>query len=184
MRPVLLTLCLWWAFGCTMTPQKPDASQYRRLGDSIATLTQQALLKNVVQAVTDSGFSYAIRYCNVHAVALTSALAGTGQVLSIQRLSDKNRNPDNRITEAADQSAFAYLQSGGADTLIFREGEAVYYKSIKIMMPTCLKCHGSDADLDASVAEVLKEKYPGDLARNYRMGDLRGMWKIVMKTES
>ncbi|MCS6991749.1 MAG: DUF3365 domain-containing protein [Chitinophagales bacterium] len=174
---------LWGIIGCSNPSEEQSKEYYRRIGDSITTLTQQALLKNVVQAVADSGFAFAIRYCNVHAIPLTSEQAGKGNVVSIQRLTDRNRNPNNKITAAEDHRVFEYFRAGGTDTLLFRDEEVVYYKPIKIFMPTCLKCHGSASDLAEGVAAVLNEKYPQDLARNYTMGELRGMWKVVMKKQ-
>jgi hypothetical protein len=56
----------------------------------------------------------------------------------------------------------------------------VYYKPIRIAMPACLKCHGSaEKDIDPKTLAIIRQKYPDDLATNYKEGDLRGLWKIT-----
>lgn len=38
----------------------------------------------------------------------------------------------------------------------------------------CVKCHGTKKDMDPAVAEWVDLVYPGDKARGFRVGDLRG----------
>jgi hypothetical protein len=64
------------------------------------------------------------------------------------------------------------------DTLIVSLGKATYYKPILIGMPTCLKCHGSEKEIDSKTLEIINDRYPNDLAKGYKMGDFRGAWKI------
>ncbi len=46
-------------------------------------------------------------------------------------------------------------------------------------MPACLKCHGLPGkDIDANTLALLQKKYPEDKATGYKLGDLRGAWKI------
>lgn len=63
-------------------------------------------------------------------------------------------------------------------------GEVHYYKPILIAMPTCVKCHGGKSDITESTQNSITQKYPGDKAVNYKMGDLRGMWKIKLMTNN
>jgi hypothetical protein len=74
-----------------------------------------------------------------------------------------------------------HFVAGRKDTLLIGDQHAVYYKPIKIMMPTCLKCHGNSSDLDAAALQQIQVKYPDDLAVNYEQGQLRGMWKVKMR---
>lgn len=102
--------------------------------------------------------------------------------VSIQRISGKNRNENNSPT-AADKPVLEWLSSSEHnDTLVNSDDGYVYYKSIRIGMPTCLKCHGTPyQDIDTATVEVLNQYYPKDLARNYKIGDFRGAWKIGFK---
>jgi len=40
--------------------------------------------------------------------------------------------------------------------------------------PVCVKCHGKDGEMDQAVREWVKLVYPGDKARGFKVGDLRG----------
>jgi len=46
--------------------------------------------------------------------------------------------------------------------------------------PLCLSCHGDPAAIKDDVKAVLKQRYPGDKATGYQIGDLRGaLWAEV-----
>lgn len=54
-----------------------------------------------------------------------------------------------------------------------------YYKPI-LIQPMCLSCHGTAGkEIASELLLVLDSLYPGDKARGYKAGDLRGMWHIV-----
>lgn len=155
--------------------------QYKSLGDSIAVQTQTELLKSISKAIADGGVAFAIDYCNINAETITNQSVDDKKIVSVQRLSDKNRNPNNQILSKEDRVAFDYVKAQGKDTIFYSNKEIIYYKPIKIMMPTCLKCHGNKNEIEPSVYENIVSKYPKDLAINYKQGDLRGMWKIKIK---
>ncbi|HNU17009.1 MAG TPA: DUF3365 domain-containing protein [Saprospiraceae bacterium] len=163
----------------TPTPVKnTDPKEFVALGDSISTQVQAVLLKNVSEALGKGGPVYAIDYCNVNAIPLTDSMSKAYHV-EIQRLSDKNRNPVNAIISDSDQKAWSKIQSDKETFAELNEtGEVLYYKPIFTGMPACMKCHGSEQDIASDALELLGEKYPEDKATGYRMGDLRGMWKI------
>jgi hypothetical protein len=59
----------------------------------------------------------------------------------------------------------------------------VYYKPIKIGMPTCLQCHGKPKeDINEATASTIRKKYRFDKATGYAMGNLRGAWKLTFST--
>ena len=46
-------------------------------------------------------------------------------------------------------------------------------------MSTCLKCHGKpDIDIAQGTLKKINQLYPNDLAKGYKLDDLRGLWKI------
>lgn len=73
-------------------------------------------------------------------------------------------------------------ESDKAKHLVMREKNTVYYyKAISIGMPTCLKCHGDKSvEIDPLALKLIAQKYPEDKATGYKIGELRGMWKIKM----
>lgn len=175
---VLLTQLL----GCkSSSKDSPDLSEYRRLGDSITKVAQRNLLVTVSGAIADSGYGYAISFCNLNASHITNQVVDGKKVLAIQRLTDRNRNPANRIHSSQDSLVFQTFKDRTTDTLIVKGKEVLYYKPIKIMMPLCLRCHGNLNEMDNEVVQLLNNKYPDDRAVNYKENDLRGMWKVTMR---
>ena len=157
-----------------------DTASYLQQGDSISATVQKVLLTNVMQAMKAGGPGYAVTFCNEQAMPLTDSLAKSHNCL-IQRVSDKYRNPANKLS-VQDQEVWTKMASAAtAYTISGSEtGLIVFYKPIKIAMPACLTCHGtSGKELDPKTLEIIKQKYPDDLATGYKEGDLRGMWKIT-----
>ncbi len=157
------------------------------LADSISNIAQVTLLQNVGSAMKIGGPVHAVDFCNINAVPLMDSVSKAHQV-KVERVTDKNRNPTNYLKTENDKSAWAkfkssFFKSEKPVPFIVEENQnLIYYKPIAIGMPTCLKCHGApEEDIDAATAEKIKEKYPNDLATNYKMGDFRGMWKLTFE---
>ena len=163
------------------TKNEKEISALKNQADSIATVSQMILLQNVAGAIQKGGIDYAVEFCNIQAMPLTDSIA-EGLNVYIQRLSDKNRNPANAIKTQADSLAWKKIKSKKVDFIEqHNNGEVYYYKPILIAMPTCVKCHGGKSDIAESTQNSIAQKYPGDKAVNYKLGDLRGMWKIKLK---
>jgi hypothetical protein len=181
-----ILLILFFA-ACNSQQQKTDESSntidtaaYLQKGDSISAIVQKVLLANVMQAMKSGGPGYAVSFCNEQAMPLTDSLAKAHNCL-IQRVSDKYRNPANKLT-AQDQEIWAKMASAATAYTISgsENGQVVFYKPIKIAMPACLTCHGTAGkEMDPQTFEIIKQKYPDDLAAGYKEGDLRGLWKIT-----
>ncbi len=155
-----------------------DLAMYLQLGDSIANNAQATLLQNVAAAIQQGGTDFAVEFCNTRAIPLTDSV-GQAYEVSLQRLSDKNRNAENAIETGIDKEAWEEIVSERKHFIKQNEeGKIFYYKPIMIGMETCLKCHGSKDDISSSTQKIIAEKYTADKAIGYQMGDLRGMWKI------
>lgn len=158
-----------------------EKGEWLSLGDSVSMKAQNVLLQNVAAAIQKGGTDYAVDFCNINAVSITDSVADKLKV-HIQRLSNKNRNTANAIETQMDSLAWQKIQ---LDKTPFVErnkaGDLFYYKPISIGMPTCVKCHGSQTDISESTQKIIAQKYPNDKATGYKMGDLRGMWKIKME---
>lgn len=162
------------------TLSEEEKATWAELGDSIATEAQALLLQNLTASIQKGGADHAVEFCNLNAMLLTDSIS-THRKVSVQRLSDKNRNPENGLITQADKQAWDKIKSGKKAFVEQSEyGELYYYKPIMVAMPTCLKCHGGRTDIAESTRELISRKYPGDKATGYAMGDLRGMWKIKL----
>lgn len=163
-----------------------QAKDYRKLGDSISLQAQQTLIKNLLGAIQKGGADYAVEFCNEKAMPLTDSLSEKYRV-EIQRISAKNRNPKN-VASLFDKKILALFESTTVpllkDTLIDTPKGYVYYKPIKIGMPTCLQCHGKPKeDINEATASTIRKKYRFDKATGYAMGELRGAWKLTFSTK-
>ncbi len=172
---------------CNSTQQKSnesslliDSAAIFQKGDTITAQVQKILLTNVMQAIKTGGPAYAVEFCNEKAISLTDSLAHKYNC-RIQRVSDKYRNPVNK-PDSSDAEIFMQIRSSGKMNPIIAEekGQVVYYKPIKIAMPACLQCHGNPGmEVDLKTQDIIRQKYPEDLATGYKEGDLRGLWKIT-----
>ncbi len=145
-----------------------------------------ALREQLSAAFAESGAAAAIQVCNLTAPALTEAVS-SDHGWKIGRTSLKVRNPDNS-PDAWERSVlrmFEARKGQGADPAMLDHAEVVvrdgrrsfrYMKAIVTGKP-CIVCHGSD--LAPDVRAQLDDLYPGDQARGYAPGDLRGGFTIT-----
>lgn len=185
-----LFILLSYMAGCTnkrTTMDNADAQYFLALGDSIASQAQMVLLANVSGAIAREGVAGAFNYCSEKAITLTDSLAQLYGA-SLQRLSDRNRNPDNSLQTSQDRESWEKIKALMSDEksekkhFINQENNQLFYfKAIPIGMDACLKCHGEPGrEIDESTWALLEEKYPEDKATGYLLGQLRGMWKIKL----
>ncbi|MCB0850565.1 MAG: DUF3365 domain-containing protein [Bacteroidetes bacterium] len=168
-----------------------EKQYYLATGDSIATHAQKVLLANVGQAIQNAGVAGAVDFCNVHAMPLTDSVSSIYGI-TIQRVSDRNRNPDNALQSETDKEAWQQMMLMMKDTamkqkqlVLQQDGSVYYYKAIPLGMPTCLSCHGmKDENILPETQQVLSAKYPNDKATGYSIGELRGLWKIKMNPKA
>jgi hypothetical protein len=159
-----------------------EAAAYLLMGDSIAKMTFDTLRTTLLKAIGEKGFSGALAFCNTRALAVTDIYASEG--ITVSRVSDKNRNSKNVLSEYdwkewAKYTGLAAKKDSLKSTIVYRNHEFHYYKPI-LMQSMCLSCHGtSGKDISKDLLRVIDSLYPGDKARGYKQGDLRGMWHIV-----
>ena len=160
-----------------------DNSKYYLLGNEISAAAQGALIQNLSKAIEEGGHSYAVGFCNLKAMQVIDSISLLNTCV-VSRITDLNRNQGNKISNEGDKKIWDYYKGMNrefpfSDTIVENTDNIVYYKPIKIGMPTCLKCHGTPGkDIDPATLAVIDSLYPLDLARNYMSGDLRGLWKI------
>lgn len=150
---------------------------HQKIGDSLSTISQQTLLSNVARELKNGGPVNAIDFCNLNALNLTDSLSKQYNV-KISRITSQPRNQSNLASDSELNILNAMIKSTSKDTVVNNQGDVVYYKSIKLGMSACLKCHGAPTDMDTKALEIIQARYPRDRATNYKMGDFRGAWKI------
>jgi hypothetical protein len=159
--------------------------QFAAEGDSVATLSQKALMQRLTSHIAADGFGGAVTYCSGNALPIMDSLSN-GHGVEIRRISAKYRNPKDQPAEVDTpilHGMEARVQAGqlASDTVVVQDGQMVYYKPILLAMPTCLKCHGGEADLDSLASLRIHELFPTDKAVGYKLGDFRGAWRVRMQ---
>lgn len=153
-------------------------------GEKIAKTSFEAISGALMQAMAKGGVSEAMTYCNISALPITDSLS-ENQKVEIQRLAVKYRNPMNKAIDI-DFDVMQYfqnqLEAGNKPiSVLMQDKDAlVFFKPI-LLMPQCLGCHGNpETEILPETKELLKTYYPDDLATGFKVGDLRGMWKIKL----
>ncbi len=102
-------------------------------------------------------------------------------IWNVKQVADKYRNPDHApATPEAQEALDAFRENPNLISYWQKEelhGEPGlrYYRRINVE-PACLACHG-DAE---SRPDFVKKGYPEDLAFNFEVGDLRGMYAVFL----
>lgn len=97
----------------------------------------------------------------------------------IRQVSAKYRNPSNKPTEREFAVLREFEQDPSKAKIIREEKNAsglpgvALYRRITVEA-SCLKCHGAKE----SRPGFIKVKYPQDLAYDFKVGDLRGMYRV------
>ncbi len=176
-------LSILFFISCNSSKVKIDNetyTSYLKKGVEITNLAQATLLGNVGKAIQKGGPGYAVEFCNLKASSIIDSLNQVNGCV-ISRVTDKNRNPENKISNKQEDLIWeAFRTNSAKDTVVQAKGmNLVYYKPIKIAMTACLNCHGKvDNEIAPATLEKLQKLYPNDLATGYHLNDLRGMWKV------
>ena len=160
-------------------------------GDTDATNARAAIteyaakLKSELQAALARGPIAAVDVCHTRAGRIAAEVGALHEV-TIGRTALKVRNPDNRPGdwERKTLEEFSRALAAGeapgtlsAQTVVGGDGgrEHVYMQPI-MTAPLCLVCHG--AAIDPELAGHIAGLYPGDQARGFAAGDLRGAFVV------
>lgn len=153
---------------------------YEEIGLEYALSTKKLLGENLMGTIQKKGTLEAMAFCNIQAMPLTDSMS-VHHNASIKRVSDKNRNPNNK----ANAEELVYIEEFKKDLLAKREPKPVAIdKGDKIQfyypIPTntmCLQCHGKQ--IKPEVAKQILKLYPKDLAIGYEENEVRGIWSIT-----
>lgn len=153
---------------------------FEELGLDYALSTKAVLGQNLMGAIQAKGTIAALEFCNIQAIPLTDSMSLQFNA-KIKRVSDKNRNPNNK----ANSEELQYIQKFKEIIAANQEPKAVVLdkgKQIQFYYPIttnsmCLQCHGKKVE-DKVRLQTLK-LYPNDLAVGYEENEVRGIWSIT-----
>ena len=153
-------------------------------GRVIAAVTQKALKKELMKAVTEGGAVHAVSFCNVRAMEITDS-SSLAETVKIRRIAKKFRNPLNEMdTNVANlyKGYILHWMNGGRPyaTISWDDnGNPVYYYPINTGA-LCLNCHGKvGEEVKPEIAAKIAELYPNDQAMDFRLNDPRGLWEVT-----
>lgn len=155
-------------------------------GKTIAAEAFSLLSSNLQAAIQSGGVSNALPFCSLAASPLTAGLASKYGV-NLRRITHRARNPHDKANEveAGILRSFEAAVSVG-DTNIsapiatnLLPGMATFFAPIVLNNELCLKCHGeAGREIAPENLAVIQRLYPLDEATGFKLGDLRGAWRI------
>jgi hypothetical protein len=153
-------------------------------GKAIVAETSSLLSSNLQAAIQQGGVSNALPFCSLAASPLTAGMAGKHGV-TIRRITHKPRNPAGRAdaTESAILQQFEAALNGRnpppSFVTNFTASTASFFAPIMLNNELCLKCHGeAGKDISTENVAVIHRLYPQDEATGFKLGQLRGAWRI------
>ncbi len=163
-----------------------DTSEFLAKGAELTGKVQATLLKRLSSIIQKEGTAHAIGYCHLHALPMIDSMILDDKT-AIVRITNKYRNRNDAPSTDLDAETLAQYEASSSrgeqiNPMVRRgkDGTVTYYAPIKVALPTCLKCHGDPRqDIDPATLEKIDQLYPKDLARNYKLGDFRGAWKVT-----
>ena len=153
---------------------------YADIGLEYALGTKKVLGKNLMGAIQKKGTLEALSFCNIQAIPLTDSMS-TKFNASIKRVSDKNRNPNNKANTEELQYIAQFKKELAAKKeikpVVIEKGNKVQFYYPIETNTMCLQCHRKQ--IKTEVSQQIMTLYPKDLAIGYNESEVRGIWSIT-----
>ncbi|WP_375723614.1 DUF3365 domain-containing protein [Arcobacter sp. KX21116] len=145
------------------------------------------LKKHLGSEIKSGGVVQAATFCSEEATNLMkNSAANLPQGITIKRVTDKPRNPNNQATEAQIKvlNEIRYgIKKGIKPKMVVKKIEENHYQVYKPLYieNKCLACHGTIENRNKKAYSIIKAKYPKDKAIDYKLDDLRGAFFVDIK---
>jgi hypothetical protein len=138
----------------------------------------------LAESVSKNGAAAALSVCSEKAPQIAKEVAEAHGV-KLRRATEKPRNPKSVAdeTETAVLTAFvealAKKEAAKPQIVSNADGSQTFFAPIVMGNPLCLQCHGEvGKDVTPETLTAIQKLYPDDKATGYKLGDLRGLWRI------
>jgi cytochrome c553 len=153
---------------------------YADIGLDYALGTKKVLGKNLMEAIQQKGTIEALTFCNIQAIPLTDSMS-TQFNATIKRVSDKNRNPNNKAN-GEELNYIAQFKKDLVDKkdikpVALEKGDKIQFYYPIETNTMCLQCHGKQ--IKPEVQRQILKLYLKDLAVGYDENEVRGIWSIT-----
>ena len=152
--------------------------------DAVVVAMQDAMLRELNDALERGGPAGAINFCHLDATAITQRV-GREEGIAAGRTSDRLRSPTNapKPWAAALVKANAARPARSVDGFVVDLGERVGVLRPMAERPMCAGCHGPAERLSPAVKVVLAERYPADRAVGFTEGEIRGWFWVELSKQ-
>lgn len=137
------------------------------------------------EAIGKSGPAGALSVCSEKAPQIAKEVAKAHGV-TLRRATHKPRNPKNaadEVEKAALEAFWATLAKKEApkpQVITNADGSRAFLAPIVLGNPLCLQCHGTpNQDIAPETLAAIQKLYPDDKATGFKLGDLRGLWRVT-----
>jgi hypothetical protein len=137
------------------------------------------------EAIGKSGPAGALSVCSEKAPQIAKEVAAAHGV-TLRRATHKPRNPKNAVDEVekavleAFGAALAKKEAPPPQVITNADGSRAFLAPIVLGNPLCLQCHGTPGkDIATETLAAIQKLYPDDKATGFKLGDLRGLWRIT-----
>ncbi len=160
------------------------AKKYLERGNQITATAFKTMAGKVKAEIKKGGPTAAIKLCS-NIVQKMTAEIGKKFSVELSRVSHRPRNPKNRADQIEMKIIENYINSIKAGKklkplVIKRKNKIYYYSPIILAFPLCTKCHGQpNKEISPETLKLIKKLYPKDRATGFKIGELRGLWKIA-----
>jgi uncharacterized protein DUF3365 len=149
--------------------------------DLIVASMQDALLRELTEALERGGPEFAIKSCHIDVIGVIRRI-GREQGVAAGRTSDRRRSPTNapRAWAAPLVTAYAGRRARDVEGFAVDLGDKVGVLRPIAQRPMCASCHGPAQSLSPAVRQALGDQYPRDRATGFSEGEIRGWFWVEM----
>ena len=137
------------------------------------------------EAIAKGGPAIALSVCSEKAPQIAAEVSKSHGV-TLRRATAKPRNPKNAADDAekavlaAFAEAMAKKEAPKPQTITNADGSTSFLAPIVLGNPLCLQCHGTpNQDFAPETLAAIQKLYPDDKATGFKLGDLRGLWRVT-----
>jgi len=140
-------------------------------------------LTTALQAALGESPQAAVEACRLAAPSITEA--AQSETVRVGRTSHRTRNPENDPAPWMQPLLAHYLETPSQPRppqIVDLGDEGTGYVEPIYLQQMCATCHG--VEVDGDLLALIRERYPQDRAVGFMPGELRGLFWVVMQSES